>query len=389
MILDDAIDRASAVLELTRVEDKYVVTHQEKNYHVRKSFFETLESIRKESAQRAFQRLQYEHNLSDVELSELKGSISTRLDEMLEPKKESGYIKLSFTIFPAGVVGRVGRHLTFLFEKHLFFALSLLGIFVNALFVWQHGLYNDVSINFSFSDGVIIYFTILLTLLFHEFGHATATMFYQLKPKEIGFGFYIAFPVLFANVSGTWKLEKRARITVNLAGVYFQSIVNSLLFIVMMFADAQISGIAAYIFRINLIVALSVLVPFIRNDGYWVFSDFFDIQNLNDKAYKAPLLTLMKYFNGMSYKDFSVILLAYSICNYAFLIFTLWTFLASVPTTYRETLAVFLQAGLLGLVGNHFGLFVAAIFSIIGLFLIIRQPLIRLGYLIAYIAGKF
>lgn len=379
-----AIESAVGAIELTRSDDKFVVTSEGKNYHVKQSFFEMLEAIRSHGASAAFEKVGLAHGLSPAEVAQLAAGVASKLDEIMAPRKGGHYIKLPLTIFPASIVAPICRRLTFLFAKPILIALALIGACIHAWFVVTHALFDvkEPVIAFSPMDGAIVSATILLALLFHEFGHSTATLFHGLRPKRIGFGFYFGLPVLFADVTEAWKLGKSARLSINLAGIYFQSIVNSLLFVVILLADEPLRSMAINVFRVNMLVALMVIVPFIRNDGYWVVSDLFDIQNLNRTSFLAPYWFFRKHVLKIAAPPVSTALFLYSLSNYAFLVFTMYTFLGSTPGTASNLVALVANGGAIELLGKQFGLLLTAIFSLIGVFLIAKalvQQFVAIG----------
>ncbi len=87
----------------------------------------------------------------------------------------------------------------------------------------------------NWKDIAVTYVILFVILIFHEFGHAAASMKMSVKPKEIGVGFYLIFPVLYTNVTNIWVLKKNKRIIINIAGIYFQNIANVLLIMIYLF----------------------------------------------------------------------------------------------------------------------------------------------------------
>ncbi len=81
-------------------------------------------------------------------------------------------------------------------------------------------------------DLIFFFIISLITGIFHEFGHVTATEYYGAKQGGIGFGFYLLSPVYFADVTDIWKLKPKQRIIVNVSGVYFEIIICSILMII-------------------------------------------------------------------------------------------------------------------------------------------------------------
>ncbi|MBD2754081.1 M50 family metallopeptidase [Spirosoma validum] len=132
----------------------------------------------------------------------------------------------------------------------------------------------------------LFYPIILLTLLIHEVGHAAASYRFGVKPKDIGFGVYLVFPVLYADVTGIWRLNKHKRAIVNLAGIFMQLLINIGLIWYTYHADANIDVITTfrYLLHINVSIMLINSIPFLMFDGYWLYSDLFGLPNLQKQA---------------------------------------------------------------------------------------------------------
>jgi putative peptide zinc metalloprotease protein len=128
---------------------------------------------------------------------------------------------------------------------------------------------------------LIGYLVTFLSVLFHEFGHLSACQYFDCPHGEIRLGLYLIFPIFYANVSPAWRLERKARVVVDLAGMYFQLLVTipvSLLFhltrepvwlLLFLELDAMI------LFSLN---------PFLRFDGYWLCSDLLGVPNLRSRS---------------------------------------------------------------------------------------------------------
>ena len=128
---------------------------------------------------------------------------------------------------------------------------------------------------------LIGYLLTLLSVLFHEFGHLSACRYFDCPHGEIRLGLYLLFPVFYANVSPAWRLERKARVVVDLAGMYFQLLATipvSLLFLLtrepvwlLLFLELD----AMILFSLN---------PFLRFDGYWLCSDLLGVPNLRSRS---------------------------------------------------------------------------------------------------------
>jgi putative peptide zinc metalloprotease protein len=182
-------------------------------------------------------------------------------------------------------------------------------------------LYRFQLSTFSIYNLLIIYCSFLIIILWHEIGHATASVHFGVQPKEIGFGFYFIFPVFFTNVTNIWQLNRISRNVVNFGGIYFQLIVNILLISLLYFGMSK--PLLFPLILINLASIVSSLNPFFRYDGYWIFSDYFSVPNLKAKS-KEAFLKCMKGSPIAAFrasKEESKTVLIYSFLNMIFWVF--------------------------------------------------------------------
>lgn len=181
---------------------------------------------------------------------------------------------------------------------------------------------------------LFFYPAVLLILLSHEFGHAAASYRFGVKPKEIGIGLYLIFPVLYTDVTDIWRLSKWKRVIVNLGGLYVQLLINLLLigFLVANFGDYDRITISRYLIQLNVAMLIINTLPFIKLDGYWIYSDLFSLPNLHRQAsiclrWATSLLVprLIRRPEQSSVNPKNPYLIAYTIGRYAFLAyFVIW-----------------------------------------------------------------
>ncbi len=168
---------------------------------------------------------------------------------------------------------------------------------------------------------LLAYLGLVVGIFFHELGHSVAAMRYGMQPKGIGFGFYLVFPVFFADVTEVWALPKAKRIIINLGGVYFQGLFTLLLmggYYALPLAWAGSRELLGTVLTMNLFVMLYSLNPFLRNDGYWIYSDLFGLPNLMHQAVFYPLRFLPHAGSRPAALHRQELpLLLYSLANYA------------------------------------------------------------------------
>ena len=275
-------------------EEKYILTYLDKNYYIKKFLFDFLNIIKHENYNLALQKIKSDNNLSEIDLSSLNKSVNETVDKIIEKDETPSYVKFSITLINKNIVRFISSKLKFLFKDYVLYTLLILSLLI-VVNVFLVDVFSFKVAQVSLNNTPFSVLVILIILLFHELGHSSASAFFKVAPKEIGFGFYLIFPVFFANVSKIWLLRRKERIMVNFGGIYFQLIATIILFIMLFIFSNQTNFILG-IMKINVFVALYSLIPFIRNDGYWVYSDFFDIQNLNKKANAFLYLLYVKIF---------------------------------------------------------------------------------------------
>jgi len=163
----------------------------------------------------------------------------------------------------------------------------------------------------SLDQSIAAFVLILLGAAIHEFGHAGALVRHGQPAGAIGAGLYLgAIPVFYADVSRAWRLSVRARVAVNLGGVYFQAIYATALMLlgaVAAYPALQMAG------ALSVILALTQFMPFARTDGYWVLSDLLRDPRLG--KFDPKLLRECRQADAAGRK--ARLRLAYQLCNAA------------------------------------------------------------------------
>lgn len=159
-------------------------------------------------------------------------------------------------------VGIVLAHLTFLFHTHASHAGGRL----------------------SSRDFVCLVGLVLLSLMFHEIGHATASEHYGVHPVSLGFAVFWIYPVLFTDVTGTWRLQRWERAVVGASGLYFHLIASAIACVTTLLIPSRIPVLLVY--SIWLAVFLNAN-PFLQFDGYWIVTDLLGIPNLRYVTHSA------------------------------------------------------------------------------------------------------
>jgi len=117
----------------------------------------------------------------------------------------------------------------------------------------------------------------LTSLLFHEFGHASACRYGGARPGAIGFGLYLVWPSLYTDVTDVYRLGRAGRLRTDLGGVYFNAI-----FILVLAACYAATGqpvflAAAFVDNFQI---LQQVAPLVRMDGYFILGDLAGVPDL-------------------------------------------------------------------------------------------------------------
>lgn len=236
-------------------------------------------------------------------------------------KKRENHLRLSFIFWKGKSLNQISEILANLFNPVFFYSTFFIALFFNIISLWF--VKSMPLINIRAHDVFLFTVFSFLILIFHELGHISACTKFNAKNNGIGFGFYIISPVFFADISDAWHLSKNKRIIINLAGIYIELLISSLIlsYIYITKNSNLVPSVYAILFHV-----LINLNPFLKYDGYWIVSDLFGFSNLrsqsNLKFKKLFNINEIKYFRT---KDW--ILATYSIIsNILILVFIFYVF---------------------------------------------------------------
>jgi putative peptide zinc metalloprotease protein len=255
-------------------------------------------------------------------------------------------------LIPEKQVAWVAPRLKFLYHTVLIVAgLTLIGL-AHFLVYYQHTSFNHISN----AGSLWVLLLCLLSILFHEFGHAAAVAKYGGSPGHIGFGLYLLLPSFYADVSEIWRFRRRERMVVDLGGVYFQQ----LSFVV--FAVLGHYFLAPEFFAVCYFIDLMAwfnLNPIFRFDGYWFLVDYLAIPNLYQHALRYIAYRIRKVFGypakevvlpQMRWYTYWIFIIYALLCN-LFLIAVVWfsyryltTMFVRLPRLLPEILGSILTA---------------------------------------------
>jgi putative peptide zinc metalloprotease protein len=129
---------------------------------------------------------------------------------------------------------------------------------------------------------------LLVSTLFHEFGHAAACHRGGAEPGAIGVAVYVVYPAFFTDVTASYRLSRAGRLRTDLGGVYFNALTIGVLT-----ALLAVTGYPPLILAIVLVHVemLQQLMPIARLDGYFVVADLVGVPDLFGRV--GPILAAL------------------------------------------------------------------------------------------------
>jgi putative peptide zinc metalloprotease protein len=257
----------------TDYKDKYLLKHGEKTLFVGFIVKDIIEFLKEgKTATEICQALKNRH-IIDLSPETIHEIIENKINVFIEKKHISSFQKV-FKLFNPSII-KLPQFMMAIFEPWIFYPSFIILSLINA-FIYINQ--NHVSTS-STSESIITYALLFFILILHELGHTLSARKYNVHVKEIGLGLYYILPVLYVDLNEAWKLDKKKRVLINLAGTYFQLISGVLLFLSTILFESY-TNIFMGLFFINLSIVALNINPFLKFDGYWITSDLINQNNL-------------------------------------------------------------------------------------------------------------
>lgn len=199
----------------------------------------------------------------------------------ISKKPDSQYLFLKCDVFSPPIVSRIARCFDCFFEPYLACLMVTIIVLAHAAFLISGGYGHRYTLSFTTGQWVAAWIGAYLAVLFHEFGHCAACTRYGSKPGAVGIGFYLIWPVLYANTTDSWRLDRTRRCIVDVGGIYFQLLASALCIAVGKWLH---SPVLLVISKSAILATAINLNPFFRFDGYWLVADATGIPNLREAS---------------------------------------------------------------------------------------------------------
>ncbi|MFD8424942.1 hypothetical protein [Streptomyces sp. NPDC059466] len=193
-------------------------------------------------------------------------------------------------IFHEARVARIASALSWLHRPWIV-ALALTG--TAAVDIWLFAIHGAMTPLLQVLEQPLwmlaVFLLTVASMLFHEFGHASACKYSGAVPGKIGCGIYLIWPALYTDVTDVYRINRGGRLRTGLGGVYFNAV-----FMLVLAACYLLTGQPFFLASVYLahFEILEQLMPALRLDGYYVLGDLAGVPDLYGKV-KPILLSLL------------------------------------------------------------------------------------------------
>jgi putative peptide zinc metalloprotease protein len=146
---------------------------------------------------------------------------------------------------------------------------------------------NPLGTMLTLSNVPILWILLVGLKTFHELGHAYACKRFGGTVPEMGAMIMMGTPCAYVDASSSWSFPNRwHRMTVALAGMYFESMLAMVAVVVWLCTDTgQLHSAAQYAIVLSTVVTIGFNAnPLMRYDGYFILCDLVNIPNLHRDA---------------------------------------------------------------------------------------------------------
>ena len=274
--LFDGVHDLTAVVERFNAESdlyEYDMDAAEAVYHACKDY-QVLRRTRQEENVALLERIRDERKKS---LLQAKGSILMMRFQLVDPNQWFNRIidSIRFMWTP-----------TALKLQAAFICLAFTIILFNGARFAQD--FTQVYLQTQVSGVVYIWIIALCAIALHECGHGLTCKYYGGDVHEMGFLLLAFQPCLYCNVNDAWLFEnKHHKIQVALAGVWVELLLAAVATLVWLVVDIYnpIGYVAFVLMTIGTASSLLVnLNPLLKFDGYYILTDWLEMQNLRQNS---------------------------------------------------------------------------------------------------------
>ena len=217
------------------------------------------------------------------------------------------YLFFKIPLFtPDEWLGRTLHKVKFLGSKKIRNIIYILGFIGLFLVIQQFENFTKTFLYFFSFKGLMIYFvTLVFVKCLHELGHAYIAKYHGCRVSAIGIAFLVFFPFLYTDTTDAWRLRNhKDRLLINFAGILTElHLALIATFVWGILPEGGLKSAAFFIATTSWISSIAINVsPFMRFDGYYVFSDWLKAENLQPRSFALAKWKVRETLFGFNHK---------------------------------------------------------------------------------------
>lgn len=196
-------------------------------------------------------------------------------------KKDSSKLWVHIPLCSSNKFKKLYSILKVFYKKKVFIATVILIVICMGYNIVDSLAKGSLNLNLDSTNSLEVLLIFYFSLISHEIGHITAASKYNTESGKIGIGIYLFNPVVYVDMTNSWRLNKKGRVLVDIGGVYFQTIIIIPLTILAIITNDYTIKLTTVVITF---VALTNFMPFLKLDGYWLLTDALALVNVNQKS---------------------------------------------------------------------------------------------------------
>ena len=217
------------------------------------------------------------------------------------------YLFFKIPLFtPDEWLGRTYNKVKFLGSKKIRNIIYILGFIGLFLVIQQFENFSKTFLYYFSIKGLMLYFiTLVFVKCLHELGHAYISKHHGCRVSAIGIAFLVFFPFLYTDTTDAWRLiNHKERLLINFAGIFTElHLALIATFVWGVLPEGGLKSAAFFIATTSWISSIAINVsPFMRFDGYYVFSDWLKAENLQPRSFALAKWKTRETLFGFNHK---------------------------------------------------------------------------------------
>lgn len=272
----------------------YQVILGDRRYQVNEFMVQVLERLRQTQTAAQLEGALYRpvsgtNGVNEAESRFLDFLVSTRIvltdqDKQVDGPSDSSRrspLTVRLPLFPRRWLLPLTKRLQRLYSRNAAFGLVGFIIVSHVLFLVLGGFAKPANLTMSSSMAAVITAALVMCVFFHELGHLSACERYGAQHGGVGVGFFLIWPVAYAEVTDCWSLPRYQRAVVDMGGIYFHSICSGAFCCLWVMTGNPVYWALVYSISASTLLNIN---PFVKFDGYWFLTDVTGIPSLHRSA---------------------------------------------------------------------------------------------------------